>query len=80
MLWVDWSVVRRPSVESIISETVACVVFSVGLFGSPGQSPRTFFEFLKKNVFLIFYEYFSFSLTWDPMGGEISKRYSSYRS
>ncbi len=30
--------------------------------------------------FLIFYEYFSFSLTWDPMGKKISKRYFSYKS
>ncbi len=30
---------------------------------------KTFF------FFLIFYEYFSFSLTWDPMGAKISKRY-----
>ncbi len=29
---------------------------------------------------MIFYEYFSFSLTWDPMGAKISKRYSSYKS
>ncbi len=28
---------------------------------------------------MIFYEYFSFSLTWDPMGAKISKRYSSYK-
>ncbi len=64
--------VRRPSVESIISETVACVVCSVGLFGSPGQSPRTFFEFLeKKCFFLIFYQNFFFSLTWEPKGWEI---------
>ncbi len=26
------------------------------------------------------YEYFSFSLTWDPIGAKISKRYSSYKS
>ncbi len=39
-----------------------------------------FFNFWKKNVFLIFYEYFSFSLTWDHMGAKISKRYSSYKS
>ena len=27
-----------------------------------------------------FYEYFSFSLTWDPMGAKISKCYCSYKS
>ncbi len=42
--------------------------------------PRVFFHFKKKNFFLIFYEYFSFSLTWDPMGVQISKCYSSLKS
>ncbi len=38
-----------------------------------------FFIFEKKNFdFLGFF--FSFSLTWDPMGAKISKRYSSYKS
>ncbi len=27
-----------------------------------------------------FYEYLSFSLTWDSMGAKISKRYSFYKS
>ncbi len=27
-----------------------------------------------------FYEYFSISLTWDPTGANISKRYSSFKS
>ncbi len=30
-------------------------------------------------IYLFFY-IFSFSLTWDPMGAKISKRYSSYKS
>ncbi len=38
-----------------------------------------FFIFEKKRHFLIFYEYFSFSLTWDPMGAKPSKRYSSLK-
>ena len=33
-----------------------------------------------KFFFWFFYEYFSFSLTWDAMGANISKRYSSYKS
>ncbi len=35
-----------------------------------------------EKTFFIFYEYLSFSLTWDPIayGSEISKRYSSYKS
>ncbi len=42
---------------------------------------------IRLDVFLIFekrssdfYEYFSFSLTCDPMGAKISKHYSSYKS
>ncbi len=30
--------------------------------------------------FLIFYEYFSFSLTWDPIGAKTSKGYSPVKS
>ncbi len=45
---------------------------------------KDFFTFLAIYVrplsFLIFYKHFSFSLTWDPMGVTISKRYSSYKS
>ncbi len=29
---------------------------------------------------MIFYEYFSFSLTWDPMGAKSSKNYFSLKS
>ena len=38
---------------------------------------HTFFEFTKKkkNIWGIFYEYLSFSLTWDPMGAKVSKRF-----
>ncbi len=32
------------------------------------------------NFFIFFYEYFWFSLTWDPMGAKTSKRYSSLKS
>ena len=43
-----------------------------------------FLNFEKKNdkfySFSTFYEYFSFSLTWDPMEAKISKRYSSLKS
>ncbi len=35
--------------------------------------PRKFF-------WIFFYEYFSFSVTWDPMEAKISKRYSSLKS
>ena len=51
--------------------------FQILVVGSPGPHSPTFFifVFLKKN-----YEYFSFSLTWDPMGAKMSKLYSSYQS
>ena len=39
--------------------------------------PRFFFSFLKKKLGGIFYAYFSFLLTWDPMRAKTSKRYSS---
>ena len=39
------------------------------------------FEFLKKmGRGRIFYEYFSLSLTWDPIRTKMSKLYSSYKS
>ncbi len=40
----------------------------------PGPYAQTFF------FFFFLYEYFSFSLTWDPMGAKVSKRYSSFKS
>ncbi len=72
--------VRRPS-----------VVRKVKFFGNrcmdPGQilwvapSPPYlqpyFFFFSKFSIFKFLQFFFSFSLTWDPMGAKISKRYSS---
>ncbi len=48
--------------------------------GFPWAIRSDVFLIFEKKFFLIFYEYFSFLLTWDPMGAEISKRYSSYKS
>ncbi len=49
--------------------------FQILIVASPGSYAQNFFlNFEKKNV----YDYFSFSLKWDPMGTKISKRYSSY--
>ncbi len=72
----------RPSsiTRTIISETNAQIAFKFWLLVPLSHMPGHFFEFLKKKFFLIFYECFSFSLTWDPMGAKISKRYSSYKS
>ncbi len=44
-----------------------------------GLCPDCFLIFGKLFFGGIFYEYFSFSLTWDRMGAKISKRYS-YKS
>ncbi len=47
----------------------------------PEPYSRDFSESLKKNAFSIFFPgYFSFSLSWDPMGTKTSKRYSSLKS
>ena len=57
----------RPSVCGIDYLWSYCMdFFQILVVASPGPYARTFFEFLKKKIFLIFYEYFSFSLTWDP--------------
>ncbi len=52
--------------------------FQILVVASPVPYPWIFLEILKKGG--IFYEYFLFSLTSDPMGARISKRYSSYTS
>ncbi len=75
----------RLSVASIISELHGLLhgllhyymdFFQIFLVvASPGIYPDIFLIFEN-----IFYEYFSFSLTWDPMGVKISKRCSSYKS
>ncbi len=55
----------RLSVESIISEVIVWISFKFELWPYAQD---------------FFYDCFSFSLTWDPMGAKISKRYSSYKS
>ncbi len=78
--------VRCPSVRpssvcvAVISEPNPRISFKFHLWLLLDYSQNQFFLFLKKTFFfLIFYEYFSFSLTWDPMGAKISKRYSTYK-
>ncbi len=65
----------RPSVVrvAIIPEPYARISFKFHLWLLLDYSHR------KKNV-VFFYENVSLSLTWDPMGAKISKRYSSYKS
>ena len=68
--------VRRPSVCGINYLWTDCVdFFQILVLPFPGPYAQTFSE-LKKNDFWIFYEYFSLSLTWDPIGAKILKRYS----
>ena len=71
--------VRPSSVRvAIISEPNARISFKFWLLLPLSHKLGCFFfAFLKKKFF---YEYFSFSLTWDPMGAQISKRYSYYKS
>ena len=74
------SVVRRPSSVrvAIISEPNARISFKFWLL-LPLDHTLTLFYFFKK-PFRIFYNFLSFSLTWDPMEAKISKRYSCYKS
>ncbi len=68
--------VRRPSVKPVFSEPVMQIN---AIFG--GKVPflhisRTFFFFFFQNfAFLIFYDFFSFSLTWDHMAEKNFKRH-----
>ncbi len=73
--------VRRPSVvrDTIISESNARISFKFHLWLLMDYLQNQFF-YLKKKILDFFYEYFSFSLTRDPMGANILKRYSSYKS
>ncbi len=73
--------VRRPSSICGINYLWSYCMdfFQILVVASPGPYAQTFFSFWKKKNFWIFYEYFSFSLTWDPMGVKISKCYSSYK-
>ncbi len=71
--------VRRPFVCGI-DYLWTMNFFQILYLGCPGLYAQTFFlDFLKKKHFLIFNEYFSFSLTSDPMGANPSKRYSSLK-
>ncbi len=64
---------RRPSVSQLSLNLTPGFLsnFSCGFLWAIRS--EVFWIFEKKNVFFIFYEYFSFSLTWDPMGAKISK-------
>ncbi len=73
----------RPSVTSVISEHREVWIsymdfFRILLVGCTGLYARICFFLIKKCMFWFLLRFlFSFSLTWDPMGAKISKRYSS---
>ncbi len=61
------SSVLTSSVSSIIWEVIAWISFKFWLLLPLGHMTKLFFIFEKKK------EYFSFSLTWDPIGAKTSK-------
>ncbi len=80
--------VRRPSV--VCRPSSACGIdylwsygmdfFQILVVACPSPYVQTLFFSFWKTFFLFFYEYFSFSLTWDPMWVKTLKRYSSLKS
>ena len=71
---------RRPSVASIISEPTAWILSNFACCFPWAIWLDIFLNVWKKKYENVFfwnvYEYFSFPLTWGPMGSKISKRYS----
>ncbi len=67
------SSVVRPSVRQSVLQLSLHGFLSNFSCVSPGQYARAFFDFFKR-------KHFFFSLTWDPMGAKISKRYFFYKS
>ena len=66
---------------AIISESNARISFKFWLLLRKLVHTLTlFFLIFEKNVFLSFFTNIFRSLTWDPMGAKITKRYSSYKS
>ncbi len=68
--------VRRPFVSQLFLNLMNGF-FQILVFASSGPYGLRFFESLKT---FFFYEFYSFSLTWDPIAAKILKRYSSYKS
>ena len=69
----------RPSSMSQLSLNLCTDFFQISSVASPGLFAETIFLF-QKNVLIFFLWIFFVSLTWDPMGAKLSKRYSSYQS
>ncbi len=70
---MKWKFVRRPSVCSIDYLWSYCMdFFQILAVASPRPYAQTFCL-----SFGFFYEYFSFSFTWDSMEAKISKCYFS---
>ncbi len=76
----NFSVARPSSVcVAFIAVPNTWISFKVWLLHPLVHTLGCFFLIFWKNSGF-FYEYFSFSLTWVPIGAKISKRYSSYIS
>ncbi len=77
------SVVRPPVCATDCLWSYYMDFFHILVVASLGPYPRAFFDFLLIKFggwgWVVVYEYFSFSLTWDLVGAKISKRYS-YKS
>ncbi len=63
--------------SSYKSQPKAFKLFPNFLPNSPHKTSLGIFDILKIEILMTF---FSFSLTWDPMGAKISNHYSSYKS
>ena len=62
---------RPPSVSQFISESIGRIAL--------GRTLSRFWIFEKKKNFQVFTIFFSFSITWDSMGGKNLQHYSSNR-
>ncbi len=71
------SSVRRPSVKPVFSEPVKHIDAKFGGKVPFDHISRPFFFVFQNFAFLIFYDFFSFSLTWDNMGEKTSNDISS---
>ena len=74
------SSVVRPSVAQLSLNLMHGFLSNFGCWFCWAICSGVFAIFENFFFFWIFYESFSFSLTWDPMEAKISKRYSSYNS
>ncbi len=76
--------VNYPSSVAIILEAIYSVdFFQISVVACPAPYAQMFFEFLKKNVLNVFYNFswfFSIFVTMGPYGGKVLKPYSSLKA